>query len=85
MASALSDIFAEAARRLWTIKVDVSVSPPIAEYFKVRIIPTLLIFKHGVSVKFVMGLVPSRFIVQTIRRAIGAVSKHGVVEGAGRC
>jgi hypothetical protein len=36
-------------------------------------------------VKFVMGLVPSRFIVQTIRRAIGAVSKHGVVEGAGRC
>ncbi len=85
MAPALSDIAAEAAGRLQAVQVDVSVYPHIAERFKVRVIPTLLIFKHGVPVEFVVGLVPRRFIRQTIRRAIGAVSRLSAVEEAGQC
>ena len=64
MAPTLSDIAAEATGQLQAIQIDVSVYPQIAERFKVRIIPTLLIFKHGVPVEFIVGLVPSRFIRQ---------------------
>jgi thioredoxin-like negative regulator of GroEL len=85
VAPALRDIAAEAAGRLQAVQVDVSVYPQIAERFKVRVIPTLLIFKHGVPVEFVVGLVPSRFIRQTIRRAIGAVSRHRAVEEGEQC
>ena len=85
MPPALSDIAAEAAGRLQAVQVDVSVYPHIAERFKVRVIPTLLIFKHGVPVEFIVGLVPRRFIRHTIRRAIGAVSKRSAVEEAGQC
>jgi thioredoxin-like negative regulator of GroEL len=62
MTPALSEIVAEAAGRLQAIQVDVCVLPQIAERFKVRIIPTLLIFKQGVPMEFVVGLVPSRFV-----------------------
>jgi Thioredoxin len=75
--SIVSEIVAEAAGRLQAIQVDVTVYPHIAERFKVRIIPTLLLFNDSVPVKFVVGLVPSRFILQTMRRGLGAVSKHG--------
>jgi thioredoxin 1 len=85
MAPALSDIAAEVAGRLQAVQVDVSVYPHIAERFKVRVIPTLLIFKHGVPVEFVVGLVPRRFIRQTIRRPIGAVSGRSAVEEAEPC
>ena len=74
MAPALSDIAAEAAGRLQAVQVDVSVYPHIAERFKVRVIPTLLIFKHGVPVEFLWVWCPSIY-PPTIRRAIGAVSK----------
>jgi thioredoxin-like negative regulator of GroEL len=84
-ASALGEVAAEAAGRVHAIQVDVSAYPHIAERFNVRIIPTLLIFKHGVPVEFIVGLVPRRFIRQTIRRAIGAVSRCSAVEGTGQC
>ena len=65
-APAHSDIAVDAAGRLQAVQADVSVYPHIAERFKVRVIPTLSIFKHGVPVEFVVGLVPHRFIRQTI-------------------
>jgi thioredoxin-like negative regulator of GroEL len=84
-ASALSEVATEAAGRLHAVQVDVSAYPHVAERFNVRIIPTVLIFKHGVPVEFIVGFVPRRFIRQTIRRTIGAVSRCSAVEGAGQC
>lgn len=42
----------------------------MAERFKVRIIPPLLIFKYSLPLEFVVEVVPSRFILQTIRRPL---------------
>jgi thioredoxin-like negative regulator of GroEL len=56
MTPALSQIVGEAAGRLQAIQVDICVYPQIAERFKVRIIPILLLFKQDVPVEFVVGL-----------------------------
>jgi thioredoxin-like negative regulator of GroEL len=45
MVPALNEIVQEVAGQLQTVSIDVIAYLPIAEHFKVRIIPTLLIFK----------------------------------------
>jgi thioredoxin len=59
------------AGRLRVVQVNISANPELAARFKIRAVPTLLIFKQGVPVEFIVGTVPSRFIFETICKALG--------------
>jgi thioredoxin-like negative regulator of GroEL len=56
--------------RLRVVQVNISADPELAARFKIRAVPTLLIFKHGVPVEFIVGTVPPRFIVETVCKAL---------------
>jgi thioredoxin 1 len=68
----LADIF---AGQLRVVQVNISANAALAARFKIRAVPTLLIFKNGVPVEFIVGTVPTRFIVTTICKTLGAFPK----------
>ena len=75
------------AGRLRVVQVNISANPELAARFKIRAVPTLLIFKQGVPIEFIVGTVPSRFIFETICKALGVspcltTTRHA--RGAGR-
>jgi thioredoxin 1 len=59
------------AGRLRVVQVNTSADPELATRFKIRAVPTLLIFKNGVPIEFIVGTVPSRFIVETVCKSLG--------------
>jgi thioredoxin-like negative regulator of GroEL len=59
------------AGRLRVVQVNISADPELAARFKIRAVPTLLIFKKGVPVEFIVGTVPSRFIFETVCKTLG--------------
>jgi thioredoxin 1 len=63
------------ARRLRVVQVNISADPELATRFKIRAVPTLLIFKKGVPVEFIVGTVPSRFIFKTVCNTLGVSSR----------
>ena len=63
------------AGRLRVVQVNLSANPELAARFKVRAVPTLLIFKKGVPVEFIVGTVPSRFVVETVCKALGGPTR----------
>jgi thioredoxin 1 len=72
---------------LLVVQVDISADPELAARFKIRAVPTLLIFKNGVPVEFIVGTVPSRFIFETVCKTLGAsarLTKTRRVRGTGR-
>lgn len=75
------------AGRLRVVQVNISAGPELAARFKIRAVPTLLIFKKGVPVEFIVGTVPSRFVVETVCKTLGMPSrstKTGHARRAGR-
>jgi thioredoxin 1 len=58
------------AGRLRVVQVNISADPELAARFKIRAVPTLLIFKKGVPVEFIVT-VPSRFVFATVCKALG--------------
>jgi thioredoxin-like negative regulator of GroEL len=75
------------AGRLQVVQVNISAHPELAARFKIRAVPTLLIFKQGVPVEFIVGTVPSRFIVETVCKALGVsprLAKTRRARSAGR-
>jgi thioredoxin 1 len=58
------------AGRLRVVQVNISANPALAARFKIRAVPTLLIFKQGVPVEFIVGTVPPRFIFETVCKAL---------------
>ena len=73
--------------RLRVVQVDISAGPGLAARFKIRAVPTLLIFKKGVPVEFIVGTVPSRFVVETVCKTLGMSSrstKTGYTRRTGR-
>jgi thioredoxin-like negative regulator of GroEL len=58
------------AGRLRVVQVDTSADPELAARFKIRAVPTMLIFDKGVPVEFIVGTVPSRFVFETVRKAL---------------
>jgi thioredoxin 1 len=74
------------AGRLRVVQVNISAGPELAARFKIRAVPTLLIFKKGVPVEFIVGTVPSRFVVETVCKTLGMSSgstKTGFARRAG--
>ena len=64
------------ARRLRVVQVNISADPELATRFKIRAVPTLLIFKKGIPVEFIVGTVPSRFIFKTVCNTLGVSSRR---------
>lgn len=64
----LAEMFGD---RLRVVQVNISTAPELAARFKIRAVPTLLIFKSGVPVEFIVGTVPPRFIFETVCKTLG--------------
>jgi thioredoxin 1 len=74
------------AERLRVVQVSISANPELAMRFKIRAVPTLLIFKKGVPVEFIVGAVPSRFVFETVCKTVGVsprLTKTQRTRGAG--
>ena len=63
------------AGRLRVVQVDISANPELAARFRIRSVPTMLIFKQGVPVEFIVGTVPSRFVCETVCKALGVSAR----------
>ena len=72
------------AGRLRVVQVDISANPELAARFKVRSVPTMLIFKQGVPVEFIVGTVPPRFVFETVCKALGAPTRPPKARRAGK-
>jgi thioredoxin 1 len=57
--------------RLRVVQANISADPELARRFKIRAVPTLLIFKKGIPIEFIVGTVPSRFVFETVCKALG--------------
>jgi thioredoxin 1 len=76
------------AGRLRVVQVNISADPQLARRFKIRAVPTLLIFKKGVPVEFIVGTVPSRFVFETVGKTLGVspcLTKAGDTVGPMPC
>jgi thioredoxin-like negative regulator of GroEL len=60
--------------RLRLVRVNISADPELARRFKIRAVPTLLIFKKGIPTEFIVGTVPSRFVFETVCKTLGVSS-----------
>jgi len=63
------------AGRLRVVQVNISADPELAARFKIRSVPTMLIFKKGIPVEFIVGTVPSRFVFETVCKALGGSTR----------
>jgi thioredoxin 1 len=81
MVPLLGQIAEAFAGQLRVVRVNISADPDLAARFKIRAVPTLLIFQNGVPVEFIVGAVPTRFIFEILCKTIGA---SGKVTNAGR-
>jgi thioredoxin-like negative regulator of GroEL len=52
-------------------QVNIAAHPDLAARFKIRAVPTYLIFKGGVPIEFIVGIVPDRFVFETVCKALG--------------
>jgi thioredoxin 1 len=80
----LAEAFAE---RLRVVQVNIAANSELAARFKIRAVPTLLLFQQGVPVEFIVGTVPSRFIFETVCKALGISPRLSLARrarGAGR-
>src|SRR5262245_38892940 len=66
--------------RLRIVHVDLANYPELAVQYKIRVIPTLLLFTHGVLTAFIVGLIPSRFLVKTLSTALGVRVSLNIAE-----
>jgi thioredoxin-like negative regulator of GroEL len=67
--------------------VNIAANSELAARFKIRAVPTLLLFQQGVPVEFIVGTVPSRFIFETVCKALGISPRLSLARrarGAGR-
>jgi len=60
---------------LRVVQVNICADPKLAARFKIRAVPTLLIFKQGSPIEFIVGTVPSRFVFETVCKALDLSSR----------
>jgi thioredoxin 1 len=56
---------------LRVVQVNIAADPELARLFKIRAVPTLLVFKKGIPTEFIVGTVPSRFVFETVCKTLG--------------
>jgi thioredoxin-like negative regulator of GroEL len=71
MDAALGRLAKTFAGHLRVVQVNIASHPELAARFKIRVVPTLLIFEGGVPVEFIVGLVPEHYIFEMVGKALG--------------
>jgi len=71
IAPIIEELAVEYEGRVKFAKVDVDGNPSISMQYGVRSIPTLLVFKDGVPVEQVVGVVPKAQLVRRLDSALG--------------
>jgi thioredoxin-like negative regulator of GroEL len=71
MDAALGRLAKAFAGHLRVVQVNIVAHPELAARFKVRVVPTLLIFEGGVPVEFSVGIIPERYLFEMVRKALG--------------
>lgn len=56
---------------LRVVQVNIGAHPELAARFKIRVVPTLLIFAGGVPVEFSVGIIPEHYLFEMVRKARG--------------
>jgi thioredoxin 1 len=71
MHAALGRLAKAFAGHLRVVQVNIAAHPKLAARFKIRVVPTLLIFEGGVPVEFSVGIVPEHYLFEMVRKALG--------------
>ena len=71
MDAALGRLAKAFAGHLRVVQVNIAAHPELATRFKVRIVPTLLIFEGGVPVEFSVGIIAEHYLFEMVRKALG--------------
>ena len=69
MAPVLNDVAAELSGNLHVGKVNIEQHQSLAQKFKVRSIPTLILFKNGTEINRFVGIKSKDFLIQQIKKA----------------
>ena len=69
MAPVLNDVASQLSGNLHVGKVDIEQYQSLAQKFKVKSIPTLILFKNGVEINRFVGLKSKDFLLQQIQKA----------------
>jgi thioredoxin 1 len=69
MAPVLNDVAAELNGNAHVGKVDIQQYQTLANKFKVRSIPTLILFKNGVEINRFVGIKSKEFLLKAIEKA----------------
>ena len=71
MDAALGRLAKAFSGHLRVVQVNIAAHPELAARFKIRVVPTLLIFEGGVLLEFIVGIVPEHFLFERVRKAVG--------------
>ncbi len=63
------------AGHLQVVRVNIAAHPELAARFKIRVVPTVLIFERGVPVEFIVGIVPEHFLFETVQKVLDVGSE----------
>ncbi len=68
MAPILNEVAEEAGDSVTIAKLNVDHNPDLSQRFKIRSIPTLILFKNGKEIERYMGVKPKRFLLQELKK-----------------
>jgi thioredoxin 1 len=71
VAPVLEKIANDQEGRLKIAKVDIEANPALTNQFRIRNIPTMLLFKDGQPVEMLLGFMPERKILEKLEPHIG--------------
>jgi thioredoxin-like negative regulator of GroEL len=71
MDAALDRLTKAFAGYLRVVQVNTAAHPELAARFKIRVVPTLLIFEDGVPVEFSVGIIPEHYLFEMVRKTLG--------------
>jgi thioredoxin-like negative regulator of GroEL len=71
MDAALGRLAKAFAGHLRVLQVNIASHPELAARFKIRVVPTVIIFEGGVPVEFSVGIVPEHYLFEMVREALG--------------
>jgi len=69
MAPVLNEVASELSDNLYVGKVDIEEYQSLAQKYKVRSIPTLILFKNGLEINRFVGVKAKDFLIQQIKNA----------------
>jgi thioredoxin-like negative regulator of GroEL len=70
MDAALGRLAQAFAGHLRVVRVNIAAHPELAARFKIRVVPTLLIFEGRVPVEFSVGIIPEHYLFEMVRKAL---------------